>query len=111
MPATVLVGTQWGDEGKGRFTDLFAKEMPRKSVHFAHVSAALVRFSVEVVCGQMVAARDENSVEVALFASHTMQRLERADDRDVIPHPELRTPDSFDHRVRGGGRVHPAAAT
>jgi len=27
MPATVLVGTQWGDEGKGRFTDLFAKEM------------------------------------------------------------------------------------
>ncbi len=27
MPATVLVGTQWGDEGKGRFTDLFSKEM------------------------------------------------------------------------------------
>jgi adenylosuccinate synthase len=23
----VVVGTQWGDEGKGRFTDLFAKEM------------------------------------------------------------------------------------
>ena len=27
MPATIVVGTQWGDEGKGRFTDLFAKEM------------------------------------------------------------------------------------
>src|SRR5438067_435003 len=27
MPATVVVGTQWGDEGKGRFTDLFSKEM------------------------------------------------------------------------------------
>ena len=27
MPATIIVGTQWGDEGKGRFTDLFAKEM------------------------------------------------------------------------------------
>src|SRR3954452_13395871 len=27
VPATVVVGTQWGDEGKGRFTDLFAKEM------------------------------------------------------------------------------------
>ena len=27
MPATVLVGTQWGDEGKGRFTDLFAKDV------------------------------------------------------------------------------------
>ncbi len=25
MPATVIVGTQWGDEGKGRFTDLLAK--------------------------------------------------------------------------------------
>jgi adenylosuccinate synthase len=27
VPATVVVGTQWGDEGKGRFTDLVAKEM------------------------------------------------------------------------------------
>ena len=26
MPASVLVGTQWGDEGKGKFTDLVAKE-------------------------------------------------------------------------------------
>ena len=26
MPATVIVGTQWGDEGKGRFTDLLAEE-------------------------------------------------------------------------------------
>ncbi|MDZ7734391.1 MAG: adenylosuccinate synthase [Acidimicrobiia bacterium] len=26
-PATVVVGTQWGDEGKGKFTDLVAKEM------------------------------------------------------------------------------------
>ncbi len=27
MPATVVVGTQWGDEGKGKFTDLLAKDM------------------------------------------------------------------------------------
>lgn len=27
LPATIVVGTQWGDEGKGKFTDLFAKEM------------------------------------------------------------------------------------
>ena len=27
MPATVIVGTQWGDEGKGKFTDLVAREM------------------------------------------------------------------------------------
>ena len=31
MPGTVIVGTQWGDEGKGRFTDYLAKEMrPRR---------------------------------------------------------------------------------
>jgi adenylosuccinate synthase len=27
VPATVVVGTQWGDEGKGKFTDLVAREM------------------------------------------------------------------------------------
>ncbi len=27
MPATVVVGTQWGDEGKGKFTDLMAADM------------------------------------------------------------------------------------
>ncbi len=27
MPATVVVGTQWGDEGKGKFTDLVAAGM------------------------------------------------------------------------------------
>ena len=26
MPSTVLVGTQWGDEGKGKITDLIASE-------------------------------------------------------------------------------------
>jgi adenylosuccinate synthase len=26
VPGTVIVGTQWGDEGKGRFTDFLAKE-------------------------------------------------------------------------------------
>ena len=27
MPATILIGAQWGDEGKGKLTDLLAKEM------------------------------------------------------------------------------------
>ena len=27
MPATVVVGTQWGDEGKGKLTDLLAKDV------------------------------------------------------------------------------------
>ena len=26
MPSTVLVGTQWGDEGKGKICDLIAPE-------------------------------------------------------------------------------------
>ena len=26
MPATVLVGTQWGDEGKGKIIDLITRE-------------------------------------------------------------------------------------
>ena len=26
MPGTVIVGTQWGDEGKGRYVDLLARE-------------------------------------------------------------------------------------
>ena len=27
MPGTVIVGTQWGDEGKGKLTDLLTKQM------------------------------------------------------------------------------------
>ena len=27
VPATIVVGTHWGDEGKGKFTDLLSKEM------------------------------------------------------------------------------------
>ena len=27
VPGTVIVGTQWGDEGKGRFTDLLCQDM------------------------------------------------------------------------------------
>jgi len=27
VPATIVIGTQWGDEGKGKLTDLLAKEM------------------------------------------------------------------------------------
>src|SRR3989338_8908792 len=27
MPVTIIVGTQWGDEGKGKITDLLARDM------------------------------------------------------------------------------------
>ena len=26
MPATVIIGTQWGDEGKGKVVDLLAED-------------------------------------------------------------------------------------
>ncbi len=26
MPVTILIGAQWGDEGKGRYVDLFAQD-------------------------------------------------------------------------------------
>ena len=29
MPLTILVGSQWGDEGKGKATDLLAGRLPR----------------------------------------------------------------------------------
>ena len=56
---------------------LLPEEMTRQSVHLSHVAAARVRFSVEIVRCEMIASRYENAVKVALFARHSMQRLER----------------------------------
>ena len=30
MPSTVIVGAQWGDEGKGKIVDLLAQEVERR---------------------------------------------------------------------------------
>ena len=49
MPATVVVGTQWGDEGKGRFTDLFAKE-----------SSLVVRYQGGHNAGHTIVVNDES---------------------------------------------------
>ncbi len=48
MPATVVVGTQWGDEGKGKLTDLLAKE-----------TAMVVRYQGGHNAGHTIVVRDE----------------------------------------------------
>lgn len=49
MPATVIVGTQWGDEGKGKFTDLMAKDM-----------SVVVRFQGGHNAGHTIVVGDES---------------------------------------------------
>jgi adenylosuccinate synthase len=48
MPATVVVGTQWGDEGKGKLTDLLARE-----------TAMVVRYQGGHNAGHTVVVGDE----------------------------------------------------
>jgi adenylosuccinate synthase len=48
MPATILVGTQWGDEGKGKATDLLADQM-----------AFVVRYQGGNNAGHTVRAHDQ----------------------------------------------------
>ncbi|HEX9258798.1 MAG TPA: adenylosuccinate synthase, partial [Acidimicrobiales bacterium] len=48
VPATVVVGTQWGDEGKGKLTDLLAKE-----------TALVVRYQGGHNAGHTVVVGDE----------------------------------------------------
>ena len=49
MPGTVIVGTQWGDEGKGRFTDYLAqgerpgRPLPGRPQRRAHASSSTAR--------------------------------------------------------------------
>ena len=56
MPGTVIVGTQWGDEGKGRFTDYLAKEsdarraLPGWPQRRAHASSSTARCSSSSSC-------------------------------------------------------------
>ena len=38
MPATVIIGTQWGDEGKGKITDYFGKDADVIITRFAQMT-------------------------------------------------------------------------
>ena len=37
MPATIVLGAQWGDEGKGRVTDLFARDANYVVLSLIHI--------------------------------------------------------------------------
>ena len=78
MPATVVVGTQWGDEGKGKFTDLVAKE------------------------GEALAVDDDGvpGVVAALVADDHVHLL--GDEVGELPLPFIAPLRSYDHR---GGHV------
>ena len=59
MPAVVVVGTQWGDEGKGKATDQLG-QLPE---HPAIVAAKLLELEAE---GAVVAAHaDEDDVRLS----------------------------------------------
>ena len=80
MPATVVVGTQWGDEGKGKLTDLLAGEMD-----------LVVRYQGGHNAGHRIVVDGE------AFA------LQLVPERDPLP------PHHPGHRQRRGGRPGGAA--
>jgi adenylosuccinate synthase len=43
MPATVIVGLQWGDEGKGKTTDLLAGSVSHVAASTPHGCASAPR--------------------------------------------------------------------
>ena len=38
MSNVVIVGVQWGDEGKGKFVDLLAQEIDYVAVSYTHLT-------------------------------------------------------------------------
>ena len=38
MPVAVVVGLQWGDEGKGKIIDLFAENVDAVAVSYTHLT-------------------------------------------------------------------------
>ena len=51
MPGLVIVGTQWGDEGKGKVTDLLAKD-----------ASAIVRFQGGNNAGHTIKVQGEETI-------------------------------------------------
>ena len=57
MPAIVIVGAQWGDEGKGKATDLLGDDMDY--VVLTQELAAVPRSSLRRTIGSLAEWRDE----------------------------------------------------
>ena len=62
------------------FVDPLIEQMPWESVDLSDVSAARVRFRVQVVRSQVIAPSYDHSSEIPLISSHSVQRLDRAHD-------------------------------
>ena len=62
---------------------LFLEEVTRQAIHFAHISCHAICFRIEVVRREMIAARQDQSLQITLLARHAMQRLHAAHDGEV----------------------------
>ena len=67
----------------GPFVDALVEQVARQSVHLTHVPRARERLRVHVVRREMVASRHDQAFEIAVFARHAMERLDRAHDSEV----------------------------
>ena len=59
-----------------------AEQMPGQTVHRAHVAVLVDGLSVDIVGGEVIAPRDHEPLQVALFARHAVQRLDVGRHRD-----------------------------
>ena len=62
---------------------LLVEQVARQAVHLAHVAGARERLGVQVVRREVIAARHDEPVEIALLARHAVQRLDRAHHREI----------------------------
>ena len=66
MPAIVLVGAQWGDEGKGKATDLMGPDVDY-----------VVKFNGGNNAGHTIVIDGENSRIVATISQNLLESLEK----------------------------------
>ena len=60
----------------------FLKKVTRQSVYLAQVAVLVHRFGVDVVRGDVIGARHDESCELALLTRHAVQRLDVGRDGD-----------------------------
>ena len=65
---------------------LLLEEVARQTVHRADEPGALVRFRVQIIRRQVIAARENQSLEIALLARHAMQRFHAAHHGEIRHH-------------------------
>ena len=92
MPATVVIGAQWGDEGKGKVVDLLAE---RSGLSSAHLQRLFMRWATSENVGP---ALEE-------VQSLSDQEIEEATRAKASTHPEFQPfpawRETFADRLRG----------